>query len=184
MIKKLYFITSNKFKEEEVLRVFKDTGIELIIIDTTIQEVMHIDLEVIIKDKLLKAHSILGVPCVVEHGALHIDVLNRLPGGISKVIWDNVEDRICNFIQKDEIRSATAKSIVGYCDGRKMFFFTGETKGKIATESKGSRKFQWDPIFIPDGSDLTYSEMKLSEKEKFSQGTKAWKELIQFLKEN
>ncbi len=181
MTEKLYFITSNDYKKEEVVKIFTGTSIELQVVALQIQELMHIDLEVIVKDKLLKAYKAFGLPCAVEHGAIHIDALNRLPGGISKVVWDSVGDKICNFIQAGESRSAIAKSLVGYCDGKKMYFFPGETKGEIAQEAKGDRKFQWDPIFIPNGSSSTYAELGFPEKETFSQATKAWKQLISFL---
>ena len=83
--------------------------------------------------------------------------------------------------QTGESRNAIAKSLIGFCDGRKMYFFAGETKGTIAQKARGDRKFQWDPIFIPDGSTYTQAGMEFPEKEKFSQATKGWKELINFL---
>jgi XTP/dITP diphosphohydrolase len=130
---------------------------------------------------VLKAYSKFGIPCVVEHGALHIDSLNGLPGGISKVVWDKIGDKICDILPETQKRSATAKSVVGYCDGRQIHLFSGETRGEIAEASRGDRKFQWDPIFIPEGLSQTYAELTLDEKKVYSQGTKAWKKLIDFL---
>jgi len=143
---------------------------------------MHLELEIIVRDKLLKAYKQFGLPCIVEHGAILIDSLNKLPGGISKVVWDNIEDKICKLILPGEPRTATAKSVIGYCDGKRVHLFIGETKGKVAEEAKGDRKFQWDPIFIPEGTDKTYSELGFPEKENYSQAAKAWKQLIDFLK--
>jgi XTP/dITP diphosphohydrolase len=40
-----------------------------------------------------------------------------------------------------------------------MFFFNGEVIGKIASEPKGNRDFQWDCVFIPDGEEKTFSEL-------------------------
>jgi len=181
MLPKLYFVTTNEFKKEEVTKIFSNSNVVLEVVNIHISELMHLDLEEIVKDKLLQAYKLFGLPCAVEHGAIHIDALNRLPGGISKVVWDSVGDKICKFIQPGEPRTATARSLVGYCDGKKMHFFLGETKGMIAEESRGDRKFQWDPIFIPDGSTSTYSELGLSEKYQFSQATKAWSQLIKFI---
>ncbi len=181
MAGKIYFVTTNEYKKEEVVNAFKGANIELEVVSLQISELMDLDLEVIVKDKLLKAYKKFGLPCAVEHGAIHIDALNRLPGGISKVVWDSVGDKICKFIQPGESRNAIARSLVGYCDGKKMYFFSGETKGTIAEKSRGDRKFQWDPIFIPEGSTSTYAELGLPEKGKFSQATKAWKELINFI---
>jgi XTP/dITP diphosphohydrolase len=180
---KIYFITTNGFKKEEALSAFRGSGIPIDVVQLEIQEIMHLDLGVIVKDKLLKAYKEFGLPCAVEHGALHIDSLNRLPGGISKVVWDTIQGKICNLILPSEERGATAKSLVGYCDGKKMYFFEGETRGTISDKARGDRAFQWDPIFIPEGCEKTYSELGFPGKEEYSQATKAWQKLINFLKQ-
>ena len=181
---KIYFLTSNSFKAEEFESAFKYSGFDYEIVLENIQEIMHFELEVIVKDKLLKAYKAFGNPCVVEHGAIHIDALNGLPGGISKVVWDTINEKICSLIQPTESRNATAKTLVGYCDGKNLHFFPGETKGTISDKARGIRKFQWDPIFIPNGSIQTYGELGFPGKEKFSQATKAWKLLLQYLEKN
>ena len=177
----LYFITSNPYKKEEALEIFKGRGITLEIVDIPIQEIMHLDLKVIVKDKILKAYKEFGLPCVVEHGAIKIEALNGLPGGISKVVWDNIGNKLCKLILSGEARNAEAESVVGYCDGKQIYLFSGITKGTIAHEARGKRMFQWDPIFIPKGSTKTYSELGFPEKERYSQATKAWKKFIKFL---
>jgi XTP/dITP diphosphohydrolase len=78
-------------------------------------------------------------------------------------------------------QGATAKSVIGYCDGKKVYLFTGETRGSISQSGRGDYKFQWDPIFIPDGSNQTYAEMGFPKKKAYSQAAKAWNELIQAL---
>lgn len=179
---KLYFVTISEFKGIEVQTYFKDSGIDLEIVNYAIQEILHKDLNVIVLDKITKAFIELGVPCAVEHGGLFIDALNGLPGGLSKVVWDNIGDKLCGFIQKGDSRAATAKSIIGYCDGMKRHLFVGETRGVIAKSGCGEYRFQWDPIFKPNGSNRTYAEMGFPEKAKYSQASKGWAELIKFLK--
>ena len=183
----LYFISTNSFKAEEVTNFFKSSilknNIELkVISDISINEIMDLELEPIVKDKLLKAYKNLGQPCVVEHGALHIEYLKRLPGGLSKVVWDTLGEQICELLPCDiNKRKATAKSVVAYCDGMNVHLFTGETEGYIAEKAKEGRAFQWDPIFIPNGETKTYSEFGINEKMTHSQAIKAWKKLIDFL---
>ncbi len=178
---KIYFVSVNKYKAEEVRYCFKNSHVDLFVVDNIkIQEIMDIDLEIIIKDKILKAYRKLKSPCVVEHGALHIEALKGLPGGLSKVIWDTVGDDICKWIPK-ESRNARAKSMLGYCDGKKCYLFKGETRGTIADRKRGEREFQWDPIFIPEGETITYAELGFPEKMKYSQAAKAWEGLINHL---
>ena len=53
----------------------------------------------------------------------------------------------------------TAKTVLGYCDGRKMYQFSGELRGTIAAKPAGTRGFQWDCVFIPEGYEQTFAEM-------------------------
>ena len=48
------------------------------------------------------------------------------------------------------------------------FFFTGKILGRISNKIKGVEGFGYDPIFIPNGYDLTFAEMKMSDKNKIS----------------
>ena len=77
--------------------------------------------------KALEAYEDLGVPCVVEHGGLFMDALPGLPGGIGQLMWDAVGDRMCGFLSPDDSRRAVARSVIGYCDGRQIWTYGGET---------------------------------------------------------
>lgn len=179
---KIYFVTVNDFKAKEVPHFLRGTGADLHVVRRPIQEILNSDLSVIVKDKALKAYQEFGRPCVVEHGGLMIDALNGLPGGLSKVVWDRVGDKICNFLDPADSRAATAQSAIGYCDGQRIHVFIGETRGTIAEQSRGDYKFQWDPIFIPAGQDKTYAELGFPEKCKYSQAADAWRQLLKQLK--
>jgi XTP/dITP diphosphohydrolase len=181
---RIYFVTSNKFKAAEITAYFKEaamqerSGIELSIVEASVQEILHEDIQVIVKRKALEAYSYFGAPCVVEHGGIFMDALPGLPGGIGQIIWNAVGDRICSFLGEQDPRGAVARSIIGYCDGKRVRTYTGETRGQITKSARGGYKFNWDPIFIPDGSDLTYGEMGPEKKQATSQSLKAWKAFL------
>jgi XTP/dITP diphosphohydrolase len=118
---KLYFVTINNFKIKEVEGYLTGTELELQPIAYQIQEILNLDLEIVVKDKALKAYAYLGHPCVVEHGGLLIEALGNFPGGLSKVVWDSVGDKICSFIGPTDSRNAIAQSVIGYCDGKRVF---------------------------------------------------------------
>jgi XTP/dITP diphosphohydrolase len=71
--------------------------------------------------------------------------------------------------------------VVGYCDGRRVHLLEGETKGSIATKAKGSYKFQWDPVFIANGSSKTFAQIGFPAKAAFSQAAKAWRQCFEFV---
>jgi XTP/dITP diphosphohydrolase len=86
---------------------------------------------------------------------------------------------LCGFLNPTDTRAATARSILGYCDGRRIFTYIGETRGRIAEKARGQYAFAWDPVFIPDGADETYGEMGADRKRQTSPGAKAWTTFLQ-----
>ena len=100
--------------------------------------------------------------------------LPGLPGGIGRIIWDAVGDRMCTSLREGDSREATAVSVVGYCDGRRIHIFRGETKGQVATCARGDYTYYRDPIFIPEGEKQTYGEMGPARKRATSQSIKAF----------
>lgn len=175
----LYFVTTNSFKVNEVQQYLAGTHLQLQPVPYQIQEILSLDLEVVVKDKALKAYAYLGHPCVVEHGGLLIEALGNLPGGLSKVVWDNVGEKICTFLGPTDSRKAIAQSVIGYCDGKRIYTFKGETEGTIADSARGTYMFQWDPVFIPNPETKTYAEFGFPDKAKYSQAAKAWRLLVE-----
>jgi XTP/dITP diphosphohydrolase len=181
---KIFYVTRNEHKMAEFadylneFKIKEKYNLELQIKEHPLQEILHPDINVIVKAKALEAYKYMGVPCVVEHGGIFINSLSELPGGIGQIIWDAVGDRMCSFIKESDSRSATACSIIGYCDGKRIRTFRGETKGQITRAAIGDYKFNWDPIFIPEGSSQTYGEMGLQKKRETSQAIKAWNNFL------
>ena len=180
----LYFNTVNQSKIAEIKEIFGETDCILKFMQNDILEVLSHDLETVIRAKAAEAYKKCRVPIIVEHGALCIEYFNDFPGALSKPMWDLMGAKICTLIPKTETRKATVYSGVCYCDGRTRKSFIEKTEGLIANESRGSYGFQFDPIFIPEGSSNTYAEMELTEKLKFSQALKAYNKLKEELKLN
>lgn len=182
---KIYFVTTSKFKVREAqafLKTLRPSPIEIEIIARDLQEVLAPDINTIVRQKALDAYKYLAVPCVVEHSGLFMKGLQgRLPGGLGQIIWDAIGDQMCGFLQKGESREAIATSLIGYCDGRSVRIYIGETHGRVAKRSRGQYAFNWDLIFIPEGSKQTYGEMGPKKKRATSPTVKAWKEFLKGL---
>ena len=67
-------------------------------------------------------------------------------------------------------------------DGTKHKFI-GECKGNLIHEMRGSGGFGYDPIFIPDNFDKTFSELSPDEKNSVSHRGQAMKKVVNFLSE-
>lgn len=175
---KIYYVTTNEFKITEARDYVASHHIEdrldLSFLRSDVQEILHPDVSLIVRQKTIEAFKQIRWPCVVEHGGLFMDALPGLPGGVGKIVWDAVGERICGFLSADDPRGATARSFLGYCDGRRVRVYVGETRGRIADRARGAYSFAWDPIFIPEGSEKTYGEMGLEGKRTTSPVVKAW----------
>jgi XTP/dITP diphosphohydrolase len=182
---KLYFVTMNESKIAESVAYFSQSpvaaarNLELCILRHNVEEIMDPRLEAIVKRKALSAYQYLRQPCLVEHSGLFFESLPDLPGPLGKIIWNAVGDRMCGFLNAQDSRIAIARAIVGYCDGRRIRLFMGETRGAVADRARGEyNKSNWDPIFIPEGSTETYGEMGPARKRLTSPLAKAWDQFM------
>jgi XTP/dITP diphosphohydrolase len=60
-------------------------------------------------------------------------------------------------------------------------FFEGTVEGTIRHERSGVAGFGYDPIFEPDGYDITFAEMDMDEKNAISHRGRAVEKLVNFL---
>jgi XTP/dITP diphosphohydrolase len=59
--------------------------------------------------------------------------------------------------------------------------FEGVVEGTILKEKRGGKGFGYDPIFLPNGSDRSFAEMEISEKNKISHRALAVNKLVDYL---
>jgi XTP/dITP diphosphohydrolase len=180
----LYVLTANpyKIKEAEYYASWRGIrekhGVDLCFVKHDVQEILHFDITAIVRRKAVEAYAFIRHPCVVEHGGLFMTALPGLPGGVGKVIWDAVGDRMCSFLREGDSRAAISRSFLGYCDGRRVRVYTGETPGEVTERARGDYAFAWDQIFRPEGSEQTYGEIGLERKAPTSPLSKAWDKLL------
>jgi XTP/dITP diphosphohydrolase len=75
-----------------------------------------------------------------------------------------------------------AKTRIGYCDGRRIHQFEGEISGRLSPQPQGNRDFQWDCVFVPDGSSQTFAEMGEDAKNAISMRRKALDVFAEYLR--
>ena len=180
---KLYYVSRNRFKYREFVYLLQDTDIELIEVNVDITELQSEDMSEIVRDKAIKAFTLVGHPVLVDHTGLAIEELHGLPGGLTQLIWEKLGNDLFSrtFTSMSDGR-ATAITHLAYCDGRQIHLFSGAIRGMIVSPPRGDSPFQWDPVFQPDGYTETFSQMG-ERKNSISMRKIAVGEFIAFLKE-
>jgi inosine triphosphate pyrophosphatase len=81
-----------------------------------------------------------------------------------------------------EDKSGYALCTFAYCagPGATPLVFQGRTDGTIV-KPQGPLTFGWDPIFMPEGYQLTFSQMPKEEKNKISHRGRSLAKLKEFL---
>lgn len=188
----LIFATNNANKVKEIRAVlnnrFDIISLREAGIDVDIPEPHH-TLEENASEKSGVINRLTGKNCFSEDTGLEVKALNGAPGvksaryaGPEQDFSKNLELLLRNMEGRDD-RSARFRTVISLIlDGRE-YQFEGICTGEITESPAGDNGFGYDPVFIPDGSSLTFAEMTLEEKNKFSHRKKATALLADFLKD-
>ncbi|MBV19490.1 MAG: non-canonical purine NTP pyrophosphatase, RdgB/HAM1 family [Cytophagia bacterium] len=186
---KICFVTGNKNKLREVQKLlFSYHLLSLDDINFT-DEILETE-DTIEANAFLKAnhiHKKFKINCFSDDTGLFIDALDGQPGVKSARfagVDSNSEDNIRLVLKKldgEENRIAVFKTVICLIVSGNVHYFDGEVKGQISKEKAGDRGFGYDPIFIPEGFNKTFSEFTLEEKNKLSHRAIAVDKLVNFL---
>jgi len=150
----------------------------------------HDTIEANASEKSRTIYKLTGKNCFGEDTGLEVGALNGAPGvksaryaGEQKSFDANIE-KLLFELKAIEDRSAQFKTVVSLVWNGQEHLFEGITKGKIIREKKGTNGFGYDPVFVPEGSEKTFGEMTLNEKNIFSHRRKAIDKLTGFLNAN
>jgi XTP/dITP diphosphohydrolase len=187
----LIFATNNQHKVDEIRAVlgnkFKIITLKEAGIDIDIPE-PHETLEENASEKSNTIFKLTGQNCFSEDTGLEVAVLAGEPGvksaryaGENRSFDANIE-KLLHRLKGSESRSARFRTVISLFLNGKEYYFEGVCTGRVVDEKKGTNGFGYDPVFIPDGSDKTFAQMDMNEKNKFSHRKKAINKLISFLK--
>jgi len=136
-------------------------------------------------EKAKAAYAILGTPVLVEDTALTFESLNGLPGTLIKWFFQSIgNEGLCKMLLGDENRAAKAETCFALCDETGVHLFKGACEGSVPHSPRGSTDFGWNPIFIPEDTDLTWAEMDSEQLAATSMRKRAIEKLQVFLEEN
>lgn len=145
------------------------------------------------ENALLKADEALehtGLLSVADDSGLAVDALNGMPGVLSARWAGTARDDGANLRlvleqladTPDERLGATfvcAAAMVSPSGTRSVV--EGRMPGRLIRGPRGSNGFGYDPIFVPDGYDVTSAELASEEKDRISHRGRALRELLPLL---
>ncbi len=187
---KICFATNNKNKLQEIRQAFGSSYEIVSLQDIGCHEELPETQPTIEGNSAQKAHYVsqkYKVNCFADDTGLEIDALDGEPGvysaryaGETCSFQDNM-DKVLTNLKDIENRQAQFKTVITLVLENQEHQFTGIAKGTIRTEECGSEGFGYDPIFEPEGYDITFAEMSMEQKNKISHRGKAVKQLSAFL---
>jgi XTP/dITP diphosphohydrolase len=151
------------------------------------------------ENALLKARAVArhtGLPAVADDSGLSVDALGGMPGVLS-ARWAgghgddraNLELVLAQVADVPDTRRGArfvcAAALVLPPEGPggtpREWVVTGQVAGRLTRVPRGSGGFGYDPIFLPDGSDLTTAEMTSQAKDAISHRGRAFRALAPFI---
>lgn len=139
--------------------------------------------------KARAAYEHTGMPAIADDSGLCVDILGGSPG-IFTAIWaggrDNVQNRQLLLRQLADIspahRSAAFVCTIALVSETEELCFTGYWPGSIAFAERGEHGHGYDPVFIPEGFEVTAAELDPEVKNALSHRAQALSTLIDYLK--
>ena len=132
-----------------------------------------------------------GRTAVSDDSGLEVDFLNAVPGVYSaRFAGERATDRdnarkVLKMLDGVAWEERSARFVCVICAATpkgKIVSAEGTCKGTISFEMRGSHGFGYDPIFIPDGYQMTMAEMEPELKNRISHRADAMKKFRKVLK--
>lgn len=186
----LVFATNNQHKFIEIRKIL-NADISLLSLNDIhcvdeLPETQH-TLEGNAQQKASYVYDNFGYNCFADDTGLEIEALNGRPGvysaryaGQSKDPAENM-NKVIRELRNISNRRARFRTVIALIINEKNHLFEGIVNGQILSEKRGTQGFGYDPIFLPDGYEVSFAQMNLDEKNKISHRGKAVAELVTYL---
>ena len=128
-----------------------------------------------------------GYDCFADDTGLMVDALDGAPGVYSARYAGPGHDSVANMklllerMAGKDNRNAHFSTVIALVMDGEEHIFEGRVDGTIAREPSGCGGFGYDPVFVPENSGLTFSEMTAEEQNAISHRGRATRKLMEFL---
>ena len=127
-----------------------------------------------------------NMDCFADDSGLEVEALNNEPGVYSAHYSGSRDDRknlelVLKKLAGTINRKARFRAVISLIIDGKVRVFEGVVNGIIRDKVSGAAGFGYDPVFQPEGYDITFAEMNLEEKNKISHRGRAMTKLVEYL---
>ena len=187
---RLLVATHNKGKLEEMAHLLEPYGVQVVgAAEMDLPEPKETE-DTFVGNARIKAHAAAkatGLPALSDDSGIMIDALNGAPG-VYTADWaetGNGRDFMMAMGRANselEAVNAAHPRLAQFCctlvlawpDGHDEVF-PGTMPGHLVWPPRGDKGFGYDPMFVPDGYDITFAEMDRWDKNKISHRARAVK---------
>lgn len=187
MGKVIYIASKNTGKIKEYRNALEKYGFEIhSLLDLNLNDVEETG-ETFFDNAFIKAHNLFKIvnkPVIADDSGL---IVNSLPNELgikskrfspSHTDDDNI-DLLLHKLDGIVDRSAYFSTVIClYINNADIRYYEGITNGEICLSRVGNKGFGYDPIFKAFGTNKTYGELDLEEKQKLSHRGKAIDQLL------
>ena len=127
-----------------------------------------------------------GLPCLADDSGLEVDALDGAPGLYSARITegkniDRVSWLLCELKSSHNRKARFVASLALCVPDEYLLICNGYCDGIIRNSPAGSNGFGYDPVFQPDGYNMTFAELNSDIKNSISHRANAFKKIISIL---
>jgi XTP/dITP diphosphohydrolase len=186
----IVFATGNKHKAQEAEAILKFANPDVQVLTYSGPEPIESGVT-FLENALIKARAAFeatGQLSLADDSGIACEVMGGAPGIIS-ANWSGSRDDATNrnllLKQLEDIpaehRSAAFVCTIALVGPGEEVSFTGIWPGSISTEVAGSGGFGYDPVFIPEGLELTAAELDPEVKNSMSHRAMALQQMAEYL---
>jgi XTP/dITP diphosphohydrolase len=189
--KRLVVASHNPGKVSEIADLIAPFGLEAVPASTLGLAEPEETETTFIGNALIKAHAAAqaaGIPALSDDSGLCVDALNGEPGvysarwaGPRKDFRDAmqlVHDRLRESGAKDRIAHFVCALAIAWPDGHAETF-EGRVSGSLVWPPRGTLGFGYDPMFVPEGFQITFGEMPPAQKHGMSHRARAFAKFVE-----
>ncbi len=191
-MEKLVFATNNEHKLSELRQIIGGSFELLSLGDIGCHDDIPETADTLEGNALQKARWVkerYGYDCFADDTGLEVDALGGQPGVYSARFAGPGHDSKANMakllamLEGEENRRARFRTVIALIKGCETHLFEGIVDGEIMKFPSGSEGFGYDPVFRPEGWEMTFAEATPDEKNAVSHRGRAVAKLIAYLNE-